>query len=145
MWGKILTCDQLRKRGLSLASCCPLCLESEKSVDHLLLHCSKTRVLWDLLFSLFGVSWILAAIVKDFLLGWKGIFLPKEKRGVWNAGPLCILWTVWKTRNGIVFREEVLSIQRLKSLFVHLFWSETKVSIVEGCMTLVHFIDWVGA
>ena len=31
-----------------------------------------------------------------------------------------------------------------KSLFVHLFWSETKVSIVEGPMTLVHFIDWVG-
>ena len=78
-WGKILTCDHLQKRGLSLASCCPLCLESEESVDHLLLHCSKTRVLWDLLFSLFGVSWILAATVKDFLLRWKGTFLPKEK------------------------------------------------------------------
>ena len=36
-WGKILTCDHLNKRGLSLASCCPLCLESEESVDHLLL------------------------------------------------------------------------------------------------------------
>ena len=33
----------------------------------------------------------------------------------------------------------------LKSLFVHLFLSETKVSIEEGPMTLVHFIDWVGA
>ena len=44
-WGKILTCDQLQKRGLSLASCCPLRLESEELVDHLLLHCSKTRAL----------------------------------------------------------------------------------------------------
>ena len=94
-------------------------------MNHLLLHCSKIRVLWDLLFSLFGVSWILAAIVKDFLLGWKGTFLPKEKRGVWNTSPLGIFWTIWKTINGIAFRDEVLSIQRLKSLFVHLFWSET--------------------
>ena len=113
MWGKILTCDQLQNRGLSLASCCPLCLESGELVDHLLLHCSKTRVLWDLLFSLFEVPWILAAIVKDFLLEWKGNFLPKEKRGVWNAGPFCIFWIVWKTRNDIVFRDEVLSMQRL--------------------------------
>ena len=109
-------------------------------MDHLL-HCSKTRVLWNLLFSLFGVSWILFATVKDSLLGCKGTFLAKEKRRVWNAGPLCIFWTVWKTRNGIVFRDEVLSIQRLKSLFVHIFWSETKVSLVNGPMTLVHFID----
>ena len=114
-------------------------------MDYLLLHCSKTRVLWDFLFSLFGVSWILATTVKDFLLGWKGTFLPKEKQGVWNASPLCIFWTVWNTKNDIVFRDEVLSIQRLKSLFVHLFLSKTKVSIVEEPMTLVHFIDWVGA
>ena len=50
-------------------------------------------------------------------------------------------WTVWNGRNAIVFRDEVLSIQRLKSFFVHLFWLETKVSLVDGPMTLVHFID----
>ena len=59
---------------------------------------------------------------------------------------LCVLvWTVGKTRNGIVFKDEVLSIQRLKSLFVHLFWSETKTFLVEGPMSFVHFIDCVGA
>ena len=78
------------------------------------------RVLWDLLFSLFGVSWIFSASLKDFLLGWKGTFLAKDKRRVWDAGLLCIFWTIWKTKNGIVFRDEVLSMQRLKSLFVHL-------------------------
>ena len=60
-------------------------------------------------------------------------------------GPLSIFWTVWKTRNGIVFRDEVLSIQRLKSLFVHIFGLEIKTCLVEGPMPLVYFIDWVGA
>ena len=34
--------------------------------------------------------------------------------------PLCIFWTVWKTRNNVVFRDEVLFIQKLKSFFVNL-------------------------
>ena len=108
-------------------------------MDHLLLHYTTTRVLWDLLFSLFGVSLVLPTTVRDSLLGWKGSFLAKEKRKVWKTGFLCIFWSVWKARKGIVFRDEVLSIQRLKYSFAHLFWSETKVYFVDGTVSLVHF------
>ena len=79
LWGKILTCDQLQKRGMTLASRCTLCQESEETVDHLLLHCPKIRVLWDLLFSLFGVSWVLSTFVKESLFGWNGSYLSKDK------------------------------------------------------------------
>ena len=89
-WGKILTFDQLKRRGFSLTNRCPPCQRSEETMDHLLLHCTMTRVLWDLLFSLFGVSWVLLASVRDSLLGWKGSFLAKDRRKVWKAGPLCI-------------------------------------------------------
>ena len=58
-----------------------------------------------------------------------------------GGGPLCIFWSVWKARNGIVFRDEVLSIQRLKSSFVYLFWLETKVYFVDGLTSLVHFFE----
>ena len=56
-WGKILTLEQLQRRGHSLANRCFLCLSEAETVDHLLLHCVKTRTLWNLLFSLFGVAW----------------------------------------------------------------------------------------
>ena len=46
-----------------------------------------------------------------------------------------------KSHQNIVIRAEVLSIQRLKSLLIHLFWLETKVFFVGGPMTLVHFFD----
>ena len=55
-WGRILTFDKLQRRGISLVNRCFLCQEADKLVDHLLLHCSKTRVLWELLFFLFGVN-----------------------------------------------------------------------------------------
>ena len=50
-----------------------------------------------------------------------------------------------ETRNAIAFRDEVLSIQRLKSFFVYIFWSETKLYFVDGPTILVHFIDRVGS
>ena len=45
--------------------------------------------------------------------------------------------------NGIIFRDEVFSIQRLKSFFVHLFGSETKEYFEDDPTTVVHFIDCV--
>ena len=47
--------DQLKKRGWSLLNRCYLCGAVEEAVDHLLIHCTKVRVLWELLFNLFGV------------------------------------------------------------------------------------------
>ena len=39
-WGKVLTLDQLKKRGRDLANRCFLCGKDEETIDHLLLHCS---------------------------------------------------------------------------------------------------------
>ena len=67
----------------------------------------------------------------------------KKRKGVWKSSPLCLFWTVWKTRNKVTFEEIELSIQRLKSSFVYLLWLETKMSIKDGPSTLVDFVDWV--
>lgn len=34
-------------------------------VDHLLLHCGKTQILWSFLLSLFDISWLLSPLVKE--------------------------------------------------------------------------------
>ena len=142
-WGRILTLDKLQGRGIYLVNRCFLCQEAEELVDHLLLHCSKTRVLWELLFSLFGVNWIISGSVRDMLLGWKGTFVGKRRKKVWQTAPSCLFWIVWKARNRIVFKEDVLSIQKLKYLFLFLLWSKTKLSIENSPSTFDGFIDWV--
>ena len=48
--------DQLKKRGWALPNRCYLCGDAEESINHLLIHCTKARVLLDLLFNLFGGS-----------------------------------------------------------------------------------------
>ena len=48
-YGKTLTLDQLKKRGWSLLNRCYLCGAAKESINHLLIHCTKARILWDLL------------------------------------------------------------------------------------------------
>ena len=68
-WKKVLTLDRIQRRGCPLANKCYLCLSKEESIDHILLHCELTRSLWNLLFSLFRVSWVLPYAVREVLLG----------------------------------------------------------------------------
>ena len=62
---KILTIDNLRKRGLILVDWCCLCRESGESPDHILLHCKVARELWNMVFVMFGVQWVMPGTVLD--------------------------------------------------------------------------------
>ena len=44
-WGKVLALDELKKRSWSLPNRCFLCCAAEETIDHLLIHCTKTKVL----------------------------------------------------------------------------------------------------
>ena len=115
--------DQLKKRGWSLHNRRFLCCAAEESIDHLLIHCTKAKVLWDFLFTFFSVLWVLPSSVKEVLLGWHGLFIGKKRRKIRRTTPLCLFWAVWKERNKIAFENEEFSIQRLKYFFVCNFWS----------------------
>ena len=69
LWGRVLTLDHLQKSGWALANKCFLCQKCGESIDHLLLHCERTREMWTLLLSFFGVSWVFPLSVKKTLIG----------------------------------------------------------------------------
>ena len=66
-WGKVLTLDQLKRRGRTLANICFLC--EEEVVEHLLLHCPKAK-LWDLFLAILGVQWVFPFTIRGTLLSW---------------------------------------------------------------------------
>jgi hypothetical protein len=77
MWtalGKILTADNLRRRGIILVSWYCMCKADGETVDNLLLHCPVATVHWDSVFSLFGVLWVMPKGVSDLLACWQGRF-----------------------------------------------------------------------
>ena len=67
-WGKVLTLDNLKRRGMAFANRCFLCEEDEETINHLLIHCRSAKMLWDLLLSIGGVSWVFPSSVIHTLL-----------------------------------------------------------------------------
>lgn len=64
-WDKIWTCDNLMRRGYSMATWCCMCGCNGETVDHLLLHCSMAGGLWSFVFRSFGIKWVV-----ELLFGW---------------------------------------------------------------------------
>ena len=87
----MLTLDYLKRRGRILANRCFLCEEEEELIDHLLVHCSKAKVLWDLLLVLVGVSWVFPKSIRETLLSWCGTFVGKRHKKAWITTPLHFL------------------------------------------------------
>jgi hypothetical protein len=67
---KILTLDNLRKRGMIIVNRCWLCESEEELVDHLLLHCGAASALWNAFFTRFGLSWVMPSSIKELFASW---------------------------------------------------------------------------
>ena len=57
--GKILTLKNLWYKGVAVIDWCYMCKKSEESVNHLLLHCPIAYELWSMVWTLFGLLWVM--------------------------------------------------------------------------------------
>ena len=73
-----MTLDRLQKRGWQLPNRCFLCACEEENVNHILIHCTMVRVLWDLVLGLFGVQWAFPETVKEVLFSGRNFFVGKK-------------------------------------------------------------------
>ena len=111
-WGNILTCDNLRRRGVVMVGWCCLCRGNDETVAHLLLHCPMAREVWSYIFRLFGVDWVMSGSVLDHVAGWRNWF-GKHYSEVWNLVPACVMWSLWRERNNRTFEDVELSTTKL--------------------------------
>jgi len=89
--GKILTHDNLRRRGIVVVEWCVMCKKHGESVDHLFLHCDVARVVWSYFYSLFGVEWVMPSSVLDLLSGCGTLLGRGFAIRIWKQVPLCVL------------------------------------------------------
>ena len=118
-----------------------MCKARAESVNHLLFHCPVARELWNMIFSLFGVSWVMPWGVVDLISCWNGRVGRHEAGKIWKVIPHCIMWCLWCERNARTFNGEEASIPALKFILLQtLFeWLKafsliTSVSIPEMLM-----------
>ena len=61
------------------------------------------------------------------------------------ATPLCLFWTLWPARNRLVFENEGLNVQKIKTNFVTNLWAWANVSREDKTNSVVEFLTWLGS
>ena len=144
-WGKVLTLNQLKRRGMTLVNRCFMYEEDEENIDHLLIHCKSAKMLWNLFLSIVGTSWVFPQSVLHTLLAWQGTAVGKKRKRIWLAAPLCLFWTPWRARNRLVFENEGTTDQKIKANFVSNLWAWANVYTDDKTNSVVEFLTWLGS
>jgi hypothetical protein len=92
---KILTRDNLRKRGIPKPLECSLCKEIEL-VSHLFFECMISNLLWQEVQEIFSIR------INDFL-SLASKWLCNRRYLQFNFVSSVVIWTIWNNRNSIVF------------------------------------------
>jgi hypothetical protein len=116
--GRILTADNLRRRHVIIVNWCCMCKADGESVDHLLLHCVYAKELWDLVFAMFEIFWVMHGRVRDLFACWQGKMGKHPNHRIWRAVPHCLMWCLWRERNMRIFEGCEQHVDELKLLFM---------------------------
>ena len=87
-WRKVLTTQQLKKRGYHVASRCSFCRRDEDGLEHILVHCPLIWGLWADLLSVVGACWTCPFLVKDLICSWVQFPVRKNVGRLWWAALL---------------------------------------------------------
>jgi hypothetical protein len=107
---RILTWENLVKRGFLGPSRCVLCGKDEETVLHLFVECNFTKDIWTLVLKDLKLKnyWVGGQIV-ECLKNWN------RKEVIWKEIPCYICWEVWKQRNLVIFEDHPPSLVRVCS------------------------------
>ena len=139
-WNKILTCDNLIKRGYTMTSWCCMCKCNGETVDHLLIHCPVASFLWCWILSAFGISWVCSGNVADLLFSWWN-GLGCHASDLWNLIPLCLMWTIRKERNCRTFEDVSSSDSQLLACFASTLFDWSRVWGFTSSSNITDFIS----
>jgi hypothetical protein len=100
---RILTIENLKKRGWVGRDSCSLCNEAEETNFHILITCPFTQSLWQKILSKLNISEPPTS-VEDSWLGWREKIFPIRNRVGTDICVGALWWCIWKERNQRIFQ-----------------------------------------
>src|ERR1044072_3974301 len=108
---RLPTLDNLTKRGIPIQNntrgLCVMCKDKSESVPHLFFECRFTYVVWQSVYSWFGVDTVLPRECKAHFLQHIALGRGLKKKGdklhkvIWFT----VIWSIWCIRNNLVFKD----------------------------------------
>ncbi|KAK3212212.1 hypothetical protein Dsin_016918 [Dipteronia sinensis] len=101
--------------GLIGSQMCPFCMQTVETIDNLFLRCNWTWVLWSNCFNWWGIETCMTEKMRSWMDGWMFLCPAASSGRVWKVAFHAICWTIWETRNAVVFNHgEVDSIKAVE-------------------------------
>lgn len=110
--GKLKTGDYLLRIGIlhnHHDALCKFCGECIESINHSLLHCNLTWIVWCKVLDWWGIQWVLPPTIPDLLHWWGNHGFKSLAKLAWECIPLTVLWSLWKMRNEFIFQDQPLN------------------------------------
>ncbi|XP_057443839.1 uncharacterized protein LOC130735993 [Lotus japonicus] len=116
LWGRIQTRTNLNRRGIlhngdSLT--CAFCLGEEETLEHLLLHFSFSSQVWQKCYRWLNILTVLPATCGMHFLQHGGEFMTANKRQGAKSMWLAIVWTLWLSRNKVIFQNGPRDVEKV--------------------------------
>lgn len=115
MHKKMLTWENLRKKGFIGPSRCPMCRTEEETMNHLLNTYDWANSIWNWAETILQRMDRVMNSIQETIENWSGNFSNTQVvNTIWKLILGFIPWTIWKQRNQRVFLNENRSINHLK-------------------------------
>ncbi|OVA17114.1 Reverse transcriptase zinc-binding domain [Macleaya cordata] len=123
---KILTLDNLKKRGHQLPNCCYMCSNHEESPSHLLLQCPYARTIWFEIMPLSSWCWTTPRDLLHLAYCWSRPGLSTTGKHIWQFIPAAIIWSIWTERNARAFEGKAKPTNRMviEIKYMICFWAK---------------------
>ena len=106
------------KRNGENLDCCSMCKRNREAVDHFLIHCPIAFDLCSMVFTLFGIHWVMPKTVVELVACRQGKFGRHRNAAIWMAVPYCLMWCIWRERNNRRFEDLERSVSNFKLFFL---------------------------
>ncbi|KAL8514324.1 hypothetical protein ACS0TY_013441 [Phlomoides rotata] len=143
--GKMATTDNLGRRGITLNNeekKCQFCLEEEESIRHLFFECKVSSSIWESILRWLGVSMVLHIDPKIHFLHFGECLGSGTKATVARTIWIGTVWSLWNTRNDIVFNKATFNADRESSKIKISVWNW--ISALDQRLLDLNLRNWLG-
>ena len=93
-------------------------------MDHQMVNCKITKVLWSSAVGSFDCCWVFPKSLQELLQAWKAPVGAPRGKELWKLSFLAVLWAIWKERNSRYLEGVGTSVSHLveKAKFLVALW-----------------------
>lgn len=119
--------DNLNKRHVLIVDWFCMCKKNGMSVNYLLLYFEMASALWNTIFSLVWLAWVIRSWVVDLFTCWKRHFDRIKNANIWNMILTCLMGCLWKKTDDRNFEDCEQIVVELKDFSLKTFYHWTAI------------------